>query len=131
MFLRLLGWLWKLPAAIDHDRTLKGSVRRVPGQELFQAYMENAVAADREYLNQVVETGGQVHTLRPELDSLALYVDVGLGLIRCEFSKRNRDSLAGLKPRQTVTVRGVVRGLHVGNIVLGGCRLPGGRHDAL
>lgn len=123
MLMRLLGWLWKIPETQAASRAQGETGHEVDGQKLVTDYLSNSVAADSKYRGKVIRTAGSVHAVREELGTLVLYLDVDASLIRCECQKWERPRLEKMAAGESIWIKGVVSGPHVGNIVLTGCSL--------
>lgn len=117
----MLRLIWKLPSKLDEFRSIKAAEIVISGEALARDYLSNGIAADNKYLHKIIEVSGKFYAVQSEFGDIALYLESGL--LRCECSKTDRHNLEGLSSNDEVKVKGVVRGLHVGKVVLTGCRI--------
>lgn len=121
MLWTILRIIWKLPSKNDEIQTSKTSELALSGQLLVQDYLSNAIKADHKYLRKVIEVSGRLYSVQQELGDVVVYLESGL--IRCECGNAQSHELEILSANNEVKVKGVVLGLHVGKVVLTGCRI--------
>ena len=107
-----------------------GNIIRVSATQFYRAYDNDDEAADRVYMNKVIEVTGTVQSvdLDPEGESDTYLVLLKAGreefeTVDCEFIKNPaiRAQLAALRPGTQVTIRGKCLG---GNSTIEACILP-------
>ena len=103
----------------------------VSADELFDAYEENAVAADEKYREKTITVTGYVDHVEMDRGTAILIFEVTewrdrlRGWVRCRFPNENMGKLAPLKEGDKVAVTGVCRGKPLPySVVLVSCDLP-------
>lgn len=109
-----------------HESTRRAALpRRVSVAELLRRYQENEVAADAELKgNEVVVPRAEIDSISKDaLDNPFVALKTGrlLEKVVARFSKERTSSLMGLKRGQMVSLRCVVRGLMLQQVVLADC----------
>jgi hypothetical protein len=101
--------------------------------DLWKAYSENAVAAEKRYGGREIRVGGRVLQVRPSIVRLAGGRFDSEG-VECRFDEQHNDALAVLRPGDTFTLRGKVIGFEHGGVQVDDCtpgvRTPGVRSRA-
>ncbi len=101
----------------------------VSAHDLFAAFEENEIAADKQYKGKLVKVTGIVSDINSEgfLTSANILLDAEsssfLGSVQCNFNSKNQDSLANIEKGQSVTVIGTCGGLSSFNVILSSCKL--------
>lgn len=94
----------------------KKSVMKVDLDDLLSDYKGNEVAADKKYKGKFIEVSGKARDIKKDLTD-DMYVEVGTGgafeipAVHCDLGKKGEDVAAKLKKGQSITVRGIVKGL--------------------
>lgn len=114
-----LAWEKQMKAAQDDarlaqerqanaDRELRdGKAVTVAAAQLYEDFRKNVLDADRKYRGKVVEVSGALHRVdKDRFGRLAVELDAGDGLIRCDFPREADGQLAVLKPDQKLVIRG-------------------------
>ncbi len=109
------------------EREKEAAVPKVTAAQLFRAYKENGVAADRDYKGKVIQVTGVVTDIRHDLLNVP-YVTLDVGgealvfEVQCYFSNKQATNLAGLRKGEQVTIRGKCAG-KFGNVMVKACTL--------
>ncbi len=104
-----------------------GSAVAVSATELWDAYDTNSVNADRDYKGKVLEVTGKVVRVTNRGFGVTVELEADENnrevAIDCEFSNDAKASLGGIKPKQTVTIRGRCKGKLGRRVTLDECVL--------
>lgn len=101
----------------------------VSAEELWTAYSENAVNADRQYKDQLIAVTGTISDIGQDLITKAPCIslesgnDFGLYAVQCFFPKNGEqeDFIASLSDGDSVTIIGECKGIPVANVQLSNC----------
>lgn len=98
----------------------------VRAAELYAAYEENSVSADRDWKGKRVAVTGTISRIGRELFGKPFVIlDSGPGMsgVQCVFPRAAKDAVAALSPDQHVTLAGEVQG-KMGHVQMDGCEVP-------
>ena len=103
------------------EKKSKGPAVRVSSVDLFRAYNENEVAADKKYRDKMIEVSGTIQEIGKDLLTDEPNVrlssgenDMGITSVSCTFRSEHSDELAELKKGQQITLRGKGAGFNIG-----------------
>lgn len=110
------------------DAGQKAEVIKISAEDLYSAYVENAVNADNLYKNKTIEITGTVTNIGQDAItknpciSLASGDALNIYPVQCFFSSSN-DQIAALRDGDTVTIVGKCTGYSIAFVQLSGCKL--------
>ena len=120
-------------AASGDDTTLSSSTEpeyiEITAQELWNAFEDNEVAADKKYKGKYVKVTGIVNDINSEdfltSSNILLEVDGSLfGCVQCNFNNSEKaKAIANVEKGQQVTIVGTCGGFSSFNIMISGCEL--------
>lgn len=106
----------------------KGEPLSLTASELYQAYEDNEVAADKKYKGTTIEVSGIIQEIAKDIVDKEPYVALKAGgnelaTVRCYFPKERENTVAQLSKGQKVTIEGKCEGKNITAVVLKGCSL--------
>lgn len=101
---------------------------KIPAEDLYAAYIENAVNADNLYKNKTLEVTGTITNIGQDAITKkpCISLDSGDSLsvfpVQCFFSASS-DAIAALRDGDVVTITGKCTGYNIAYVQLTGCKL--------
>lgn len=87
---------------------------------LWKEFDKNEVAAEKTYKNKRVAISGRIHKIETSLmgyPEIVFDVAYGIQTVRCQFSKKDLDTIAGMSKGQKVIVIGTVKHFTLGSML--------------
>lgn len=109
---------------LPKSEPVRKQVMSVSAEDLYDAFDQNEIAAEKKYKGASVMVRGIVESVGRDILNTPYVVLSGGGLlgVQCFFDESQVNELASLSPGQTVTISGVVTG-KFGNIGVKNCRI--------
>lgn len=95
-------------------------------EQLWGAFAENEVAAEKKYMGKTVAIEGFIHSIETSFmgyPEIVFDIQYGIQTVRCQFPKKSSDLIAEMKKDQRVIIIGKVTGFTLGTMLsLEDCR---------
>jgi len=112
------------PTAAEQSNASPEVSYTLTADSLYREYEENEVAADAKYKGQVIIISGIIQDIGKDIMDAAYVVLAAEGLfgVQCMYAKGEELSVAHLFKGQQITIKGVVSGKVIGNVLIRECK---------
>ena len=112
------------PTAAEQSSNSPEASYTLSADSLYREYEENEVAADAKYKGRVIIVSGIIQDIGKDFTDTAYVILAVEGLfgVHCMYAKGEEFSVAQLSKGQQITIKGVVSGKMIGNVVIQECK---------